>query len=89
MEDQEPYEVKHKNSFEIYISKLKEKSRMKVYGLQEQLSLSKGTWYKRLKKPTDLTIEEIIKLSEIFDVEEDEIFQKVLSFNKKQKKNRV
>lgn len=85
MEEQEIYESKYKNSFEKYVAKLTTKKGFKVYGVQEGINISKNTWYKKLREPNRFTLDEVVRLSEILNVEPSEVFQKALKCVKEKK----
>ena len=87
MEDREIYEVKSKNSFEIFINSLIEKKGMKVYKIYDLLEISKGTWYIKLRKPEKFYAEEIIKLSNILETDDQLIFGKISKLYAKTIKN--
>ena len=85
MEEQEIYEYNHKNSFENYVAKLTAKRGYKVSGIQEGVSLSKNTWYKKLREPNKFTVEEVVRLSELLTVEPSDVFKRVLKCVKEKK----
>jgi hypothetical protein len=76
IEQGESFEDLQKKYFDIVARRNAHSSTSILHDVMEQLDVKKGAAYKRMNGTTSMTIEEIVKLSEHFDVSLDDIFRK-------------